>query len=49
MGAIPVSVETEFTDAMLTGNGGWSVLARLAKGLGLFGRPDAQGAARAGA
>ncbi len=32
----PAKVETEFTDAMLTGRGGWSVLARLAKKLGLL-------------
>ncbi len=32
----PAKVETEFTDAMLTGRGGWSVLARLAKEPGLL-------------
>ena len=29
-------METEFTDALLTGCGGWSVLVRLAKKIGLL-------------
>ncbi len=32
----PAKVETEFRDALLTGCGGWSVLARLAKQPGLL-------------
>ena len=32
----PAKVQTEFTDALLTGRGGWSVPGRLAERLGLL-------------
>ena len=41
-GPRPAKVQTEFTDALLTGCGGWSVLGRLAERLGLLNQTAAR-------